>query len=95
VFDNPEPVQAILKNKVSYVWHEYITNLGRQEYLLLLLFRILNRGLFALCVNCVHNLAVITQTLREFFLLDYFAATWKRIPIFFPFKKIRPMKPLI
>mgnify|MGYP007133553071 CR=1 FL=1 len=48
-----------------------------------LLFRILNRGLFLLWANCVHDLAVKTQALREFFILYYFAATWKRILIFF------------
>jgi len=46
-----------------------------------LLFRILNRGLFSLWANCAHDLAVYTQALSAFFILDYFAATWKRIAI--------------
>ena len=35
--------------------------------------------------NCVHDLVVKTQALRGIFVLDSCAATWKRIPICFPF----------
>ena len=52
-----------------------ITTVDKHE-----LFRILNRGLFSLWVNCPHDLAVKTQALREFFIL-HFATTWKRILI--------------
>jgi len=34
-----------------------------------LLFRLLNRGLFLLWTKCVHDLAVKSQPLREFFIL--------------------------
>ena len=40
-----------------------------------LLFHILNRGLFSMWAYYVHDLAVKTQALREFFTLYYFAAT--------------------
>jgi len=50
-----------------------------------LLFRVLNVGLFSLWANCVHDLAVKTQALQEFFILAYFVATLKRIPVCFLF----------
>jgi len=37
-----------------------------------LLFRILNRELFSLWANCVHDLAVKIQALGKLFILDYF-----------------------
>ena len=50
-----------------------------------LLFCILIGGLFSLWANCVHDLVVKTQALREFFILDYVPVTWKCIPIIFSF----------
>jgi len=48
------------------------------------LLRVLNRGLFlSVWVYFVHDLAVKSQAMREFFILAYFAATWKRILICF------------
>ena len=47
-----------------------------------LLFRILNRELFSLWANCVHDLAVKIQALGKLFILDYFAGTWTCISMF-------------
>jgi len=40
-----------------------------------LLLGIFNRELLSLLANCVHNLTVKTQALRELPILDYFTVT--------------------
>ena len=60
-----------------------------------LLFHIINRGLFSLWVNCIHDLAVKTQAFREFFILRYFDATWNHIPVFYLHRELGYLRVLL